>query len=679
MQKETAMRSAQRLSRTGDYRLPLVCLFVCLGLLAAKNALAAEYYVAPTGSDSNPGTQASPWGTVQKAASTAAAGDTVWFRGGTYAITTPSGSNGIEFSKSGTSDTNRIKYWAYAGEVPVIDFTNMKVSSSGYTMGMHVTGSYLHFKGIEEKGVPMINDSNNGIAVDDPASHDIFELLNLHHNAGNGIFIGTKQNGGHQIINCDAHDNFDPSPAGKSPGENADGFGVHYQTTGDSTLIRGCRAWWNSDDGYDFINQEVPVTIENSYAYGSGYINSGTGQAGNGNCFKMGSSKTGIRHLVQNNVAWGCRASGFYANHSSGGNTWYNNTAYKNGTQFNMLASTFNGDNRTDGVTLSGAKAHILRNNLAFPNTNSYIGANYGTDSQFNTWDLNITPADKDFLSVAEPTPGTGILGPRQADGSPPDVDFLKLAAGSAMIDKGTDVKLPFVGAAPDLGAYEYGATGGSGGGGTTGAAGAGGGSSGAAGAGGGGSSGAAGAGGGASSGAAGAGGGASAGAAGGGRGGSSAGGVGNGGSSNVSGAGGGGSALGGTSGGGGVTGSTSVAVTGGTQILGSGGTSAPGGAPGGGGTTKADTSAAGGSTSAGGGGATGETGGTTAVVPENGGSAGNGAGSAVGGESGTETHKGGSSSGCSYGVGATSGGTSAGLLVAMLGALGLVRYRRRR
>jgi MYXO-CTERM domain-containing protein len=635
---------------------------VGLGLFTTKRALATEYYVSPTGSDSNPGTQASPWGTVQKAASSAAAGDTVYFRAGTYSITTPSGSNGIEFSKSGTSDTNRIKYWAYPGEVPVIDFTNMKVSSSGYTMGMHVTGSYLHFKGLEEKGVPMINDSNNGIAVDDPASNDIFELLNLHHNAGNGIFIGTKQGGGHQLINCDAHDNYDPSPNGKSPGENADGFGVHYQTKGDSTIIRGCRAWWNSDDGYDFINQEVPVTIEDSYAYGSGYINSGTGQAGNGNCFKIGSSKTGIRHLVQNNVAWGCRASGFYANHSSGGNTWYNNTAYKNGTQFNMLASTWSAPNgggtRTDGVTLTGAKAHILRNNIGFPNDNQYIGASYGTDSQFNSWDLNITPKDSDFLSVAVPTPGTGILGPRQADGSPPNVDFLKLAAGSAMIDKGTDVKLPFVGAAPDLGAYEYGATGGSGGGGTTGAAGAGGGST----------------------GAAGAAGGASAGAAGGGRGGSSAGGAGNGGSSKIGGAGGGGSALGGTSGGGGVTGSTSVAVTGGTQILGSGGTSASGGTPATGGTTKADSSATGGSTSAGAGGATvGETGGTTTVAPETGGSAGNGTGSAVGGESGTETHKGGSSSGCSYGIGATSGPTSAGLLVAMLSVLGLVRYRRRR
>ena len=59
-----------------------------------------------------------------------------------------------------------------------------------------------------------------------------------------------------------------------------------------------------------------------------------------------------------------------------------------------------------------------------------------------------------------------------------PKIDFLRLAAGSKMIDKGTDVGLPFVGTAPDLGAYEYGAattTTGTGGAGGSTAAGAGG------------------------------------------------------------------------------------------------------------------------------------------------------------------------------------------------------------
>jgi MYXO-CTERM domain-containing protein len=72
----------------------------------------------------------------------------------------------------------------------------------------------------------------------------------------------------------------------------------------------------------------------------------------------------------------------------------------------------------------------------------------------FNTWDLNITEAATDFVSTSD----TGVLGPRQADGSLPNVDYLKLKAGSPLIDKGTDVMLPFVGGAPDLGADEFGA-----------------------------------------------------------------------------------------------------------------------------------------------------------------------------------------------------------------------------
>ena len=112
----------------------------------------------------------------------------------------------------------------------------------------------------------------------------------------------------------------------------------------------------------------------------------------------MGSSKTGVRHLVQGNVAWKNKAAGFYANHSSGGNTWYNNTSFNNGTQYNMLASP-PGDTRLT-ITLTGALAHIMRNNIGFPNRNTNMT---GVDTMFNTWDLAITPANSDFLSARIP------------------------------------------------------------------------------------------------------------------------------------------------------------------------------------------------------------------------------------------------------------------------------------
>jgi hypothetical protein len=76
-------------------------------------------------------------------------------------------------------------------------------------------------------------------------------------------------------------------------------------------------------------------------------------------------------------------------------------------------------------------------------------GANVTHDH--NTLDLPVTVTDADFLSVNS----AGMDGPRQADGSLPNLSFLHLAAGSKLIDAGVDVGLPYTGKAPDLGAFE--------------------------------------------------------------------------------------------------------------------------------------------------------------------------------------------------------------------------------
>ena len=77
-------------------------------VLAPGRAQATEYFVAPTGSDTNAGTMASPFATIQKGHDVAVAGDTVWLRAGTYKNTRQ-----IKLSRSGTSDSMRIKFWAY--------------------------------------------------------------------------------------------------------------------------------------------------------------------------------------------------------------------------------------------------------------------------------------------------------------------------------------------------------------------------------------------------------------------------------------------------------------------------------------------------------------------------------------------------------------------------------------
>jgi hypothetical protein len=431
----------------------LVLLASAAAIAGSVVAHAAEYYVSPTGSDTSDGTLAAPFATLSKANSAAAAGDTIWVRGGTHTITTQ-----LVLSKSGASDSSRTKIWAYPGETPVLDASKYVTSDAAVDVPVVlVTGSWMHLKGLEISNAKVGASGAHSYSLlrTKSASNNTFELLKLHHGFGPGLFIDTGT-GGNLILNCDSHDNYDKDGS-QGDGQNGDGFGVHYQKTGPSSIVRGCRAWMDSDDGYDLISQEVPVTVEDSFAFQNGY-----GKDGNGNGFKMGSSQTGIRHIVQDNVAWKNKAAGFYANHSSGGNTWYNNTSYNNGVQYNMLASSFDASgNITGTIVLTGSKVHILRNNVGFPAKNSAMD---GVDSGHNTWDLNLAETAADFAS----TDPTGCDGPRQADGSMPAAcTFMKLKAGSPLVDKGTDVGLPFAGAAPDLGAYEYGAlpsTGGAGG-----------------------------------------------------------------------------------------------------------------------------------------------------------------------------------------------------------------------
>jgi hypothetical protein len=190
------------------------------------------------------------------------------------------------------------------------------------------------------------------------------------------------------------------------------------------------------------MKQEVPVLIENCWAMGAGYTPGGAAPAasGNGAGFKMGNTYTGTRHTIQNCVAIKNKAQGFYANHSYGGSDWFNNTAFENrGAAFDMLSN----------IKLSGAKVHKLRNNVAYPGK---LRNFEDSDSKNNSWDLGIEPTEADFQSVSD----EGFLGPRQANGDLPDLQFLKLRAGSRLLDKGENVGLPWQGAAPDLGAHEH-------------------------------------------------------------------------------------------------------------------------------------------------------------------------------------------------------------------------------
>lgn len=417
-------------------------------LLVSARLEAGEFFVAVDGNDGNPGTIDLPFASIARGQEAADAGDTVWIRGGVYEYSAGAGAsqNAVLFDKSG-SPGQRINYWAYPGESPVFDFYNYLPVER--IRGFSVDADWLHFKGLELRGVQqVITNVNESWAIrveGDRGNDNIFEQLNLHHNEGPGLFI--LSGGNNLVLNCDSHHNYDPDRGG----ENADGFGSHSDQ--DGNVFVGNRAWENSDDGFDFISSPGEVTVADSWSWRNGYIPGTNTAAGNGAGFKAGGfgldpakfpdPEDVPRNVVRNNLAFDNRVQGFYANHHPGGIDWINNTAFSNSRGFDL----------TNDVDPTNWPAdHYLRNNISFANGSNLFSANQSLiDDEYNTWNSGFDVSAADFASLSK----LGVDGARAADGSLPNIDLLQLQPGSSLINAGEDQGLPYYGSAPDLGAFE--------------------------------------------------------------------------------------------------------------------------------------------------------------------------------------------------------------------------------
>lgn len=110
-----------------SYSLLLCAISICVFAVSSVCS-AADYYVAVDGSDTNPGTKEQPWATVQHAADTLQAGDTVYIRSGVYREC-------VQPNRGGASEEQRITYKAYPGETPIIKgserFANWRLTNNG--------------------------------------------------------------------------------------------------------------------------------------------------------------------------------------------------------------------------------------------------------------------------------------------------------------------------------------------------------------------------------------------------------------------------------------------------------------------------------------------------------------------------------------------------------------------
>lgn len=380
-------------------------------------------YVTPIGTASADGSSfatAIDFGTAQGMAT---AGDTLLLQSGKYVVPySPGAKNTVTFSQQGTSE-QRIRVVAESGGRAEFDFSFPDQQWVQDSVGFLVSGSYWSFCRVD-----VVHAGYQGAYV--TGQHNTFENCSFHDNRNTGLEIN-KGGAYTTVLNSDAYRNYDP----KKMGSMADGFGPK-ETQGPGNRFIGCRAWENSDDGFDAYNSSENVSVEGCLAFRNGVDVWGyPGFAGNGNGFKVGGASKQANHRLVQCAAFGNPAKGFDQNNNTGGITIYNSVAFDNGSNFGMSGP------------LNPGQRHDLRNNAVL----GALGVVANASEQGNSWNLGLNVVAADFSDLDE----AHATLPRSADGVLQLGEFLHLGASSQLRDRGVDVGLPFAGLAPDLGPFE--------------------------------------------------------------------------------------------------------------------------------------------------------------------------------------------------------------------------------
>jgi hypothetical protein len=441
---------------------------------------AATYYVArpPAGDDGNDGSIENPFQTLNKAWTVVVAGDIVYVRGGIYTYAQIGLT--VLSNKDGTA-LNPISILNYPNEHPIFNFINLTPTAA--TIGIRVEHvDYLHLKGIEIKNIKQAasgSSTNIGLYIAQDCNYCTFENINSHHIGGWGcvLYGGSNTSGtassNNLILNCDFHHNSDRY-SGRDPWGGSDGFLCNsynltnpspaYNSTGN--ILRYCRFYWNSDDGFDNRLFNGEISYEGCWSFWNGYRPGETDldadsetTGGNGYGMKLGSVKfahtASVLRTVTNCLFFENRLTGIqseWSDQGEGGYCYganiYNNTAFDNG-QYGFLC----GSQVAPAVT-------TLRNNFSYFNANGdYVVFDSDIDTEYDAsnssgWvSRDFVAASSDLVSMSS----SGADGTRQSDGSLPVLTFLHLRDDSPLVDAGTDVGLDYNGVAPDIGAYETG------------------------------------------------------------------------------------------------------------------------------------------------------------------------------------------------------------------------------
>ncbi|MEX2188887.1 MAG: right-handed parallel beta-helix repeat-containing protein [Pirellulales bacterium] len=400
--------------------------------LERRDLLAGDhFYVSPTGSNSAAGTAEAPWLTLQKAANTVSAGDTVTVRSGTYV--------GFDLRTDGTA-SDPITFSAEPGAV--INQRNAQTPD-----GINLEGAdYITIEGFTLIGLPRA-----GIRA--VVNHHVTIRNNRADQNGRwGIFTGFSD---------------DLLIENNETSRSVEEHGIYASNSGDRPVVRGNTIWGNHGNGIHLNGDESQggdgiisgALIENNVIYDNG-LGGGSGINGDG----LQSS------VIRNNL--------LYDNHASGISLYQIDAA--EGAKNNLIVNNtiVQASNGRWALNIQGpSTGNRVYNNILY-NYHSFRGsididpdalAGFASDynvvmNRFTTDDsatrLNLaqwrTATGQDMHSVVA-TPSTLFV-----DAA---ADDYRLSPNSEAIDAGTSTMAPAfdliaaprpAGDAWDIGAYEF-------------------------------------------------------------------------------------------------------------------------------------------------------------------------------------------------------------------------------
>ena len=386
-----------------------------------RGVVAATYYVSPSGSNSNPGTQEQPWQTIQYAVDKTVPGDTVIVGDGVYRET-------VIITRSGNPEAYIVlkaaNTWGPKIEVPF----------SGNSDGIKIAADYITVDGFEIYDPDLTSqDTGNGITV--YKNHHINILNNKIYNFGGG---------GIQLVHFDyvlVENNITFNNAKYNPNQSS-GISLFQARAFDDA------------PGYHII-------VRNNRSYGNiNLVPSGNPIGttdGNGilidNFHNKGASDFPVnyphRTLVENNLAYNNGGKGIQVFESDFVDV-FNNTAYHNNTD------TQNTGTWRAELSLIYSRNTVWRNNIGVANLGpGILSSNRAiliAQSEETVWENNLTyngtsgdiSVNFSNTSVTLSELSNNLLGVDPQLSNPEAADF-SLGPTSPAIDMGSDNIVTFM------------------------------------------------------------------------------------------------------------------------------------------------------------------------------------------------------------------------------------------